>query len=111
MKHYAKKMEQTLVAQLKQQVQQLSMQVQQLMQGLSQSEQLRNAQQKEFGNRLNAAAALTQNAQKQAQDAQRQMQMQQRQNPTAINEGEVKSNNAKGIPSSALGLQVEQPMI
>lgn len=103
MKHYSERMQNNAVVQLRQQVAQLTAQLQQLSGQLGQSEQLRKAEQQEFGRRLDAASQLAMNAQRQAQ--------QQQVKPTEVNEGEVKSNNAKGIQSNVQGLMSEQPMI
>lgn len=104
MAHYGEEMERKEVVRLRQENAQLMAQLEQLSGQLGQQQQLMKAQEQEFGKRLNAASQLAMNAQKQAQ------QMQQV-NPTQINEGEVKSNNAKGIPTNLSAMQSEQPMI
>ena len=109
MKHKAREMTKTALAQAKQQIAELQAQNEQLAQQLGMSEATRQTQEKEFGKRLNAAAGLVKNAQ--AANAETQKRMQAMMKPTAINEGEVKSNNAKGIPTDVQSLQVEQPMI
>lgn len=105
MKHYAERMEMNKVVQLQRQVAQLQAQLQALTGQLAQSEATRKTEEQEFGKRISAASQMVNNAQQQVR------QYQQAMKPTQVNEGEVKSNNAKGIQSNVQGLMAGQQII
>ena len=109
MKHFAKEVEKNALTVAKKQLAEAQAENEQLKAMLEQMGVQSQEMEKEFGKRLNAAASLVQSAQ--AANAKTQKQMQQMMKPTQMNEGEVKSNNAKGMPTDLQALQVEQPLI
>ena len=109
MKHYGSKMERKLCVRLRKENQEQAMMIQELQAQIQQLTMQGQEQQKEFANRLNAAAGLVRNAQ--TANAQTQRQMQAMMKPTKVDEGQVKSNNAKGMPTDVSSLLVEQPTI
>lgn len=109
MKHFGRRMTQTEIYRLRQENAQKEAENQYLREQLGLSQAQMEEQAKQFGKRINAAAGLVRNAQE--ANAQTQRQMQAMMKPTQVNEGETKSNNAKGIPTDVQSLQVEQPLI